>query len=87
MANKDKQRTEKPPRMFAGECENRLVESTWLEVRTCGKPLDPYSRGIYCLSNYQVFSKDSALSTKCTCKAAFNKNPKYSTGAETFHSS
>jgi len=73
--------------MPVGECEYGLLESNWLGVRTCSEPLYPYSRGIYCLNNYQLFSKDSALSTKCACNAAFNKDPKHSTGAETFHSS
>lgn len=88
MANKNKHRTEGPPRMSAGEFEDGLVVSNWLGVRTCDEPLDPYSPGIYyCLSNYQLFSKDSALSTKWTCEAASNKDPKHSIRAETFHSS
>ena len=88
MANKDKHRTERPPRMSAGECKDGLVESNRLGVGTCDERLDPYSRGIYyCLSNYQLFTKDSPLSTKWTCEAAFNKDPKHYIGAETFHSS
>jgi hypothetical protein len=38
-ANKVKHRTEGPPRMPEGECENELVESNWLGVGTCGEPL------------------------------------------------
>jgi len=39
MVNKDKHRTERPPRMPEGECENGLVESNWLGVGTFGEPL------------------------------------------------